>query len=58
MTNALTVRSAPLQSKRSSIQQLLCYGDNEDYLSFDSLIKYFFNLDSSTSTQPMPVHCS
>ena len=41
MTNALVSCSALLQSKMSSsIQQLLCYG--EGYLSFDSLIKYFF----------------
>ena len=53
----LRVSSAPLQSKRSSsIQQLLCCGDSARFLSFDSLIKYFFDLDPFTSTQPMPVH--
>ena len=42
----LRVSSAPLQSKRSSsIQQLLCYGDSEGFFSFDSLIKYIFDLD-------------
>ena len=51
------VSSAPLQSKRSPIKQLLCYGDNEGYF-FGSLIRYFFDLDPFTSTQPMPVHFS
>ena len=55
----LRVSSAHLQSERSSsIQQLLCYGDSAGFLSFDSLIKYFFDLDPFLSTQHIPVHFS